>query len=100
MEAFATKTASLFSEFKVNFYSSVIRKMVTLIQEKKETKPVILKLNIDNNLYVVPQGLYIITQVIKFLWPMVLISNKKLIEHLREYSYKSWKIPKDISRIL
>ena len=30
--------------------------MVSLIQEKKETKPFVLKLNIDNNLYVVPQG--------------------------------------------
>lgn len=56
MEEFANITATLFSEFKVNFYSSVIRKMVSLIQEKKETKPFVLKLNIDNNLYVVPQG--------------------------------------------
>ena len=56
LEVFANNTATLFAEFKVNFYSSVIRKMVTLLQEKKEVKPVVMKLNIDNNLYVVPQG--------------------------------------------
>lgn len=56
LDEFAKITSKLFSEFKVNFYASVIRKNVTLLQEKKETKPIILKLNVNNNLFVVPQG--------------------------------------------
>jgi hypothetical protein len=60
LDEFANCTSKLFSEFKVNFYASVIRKNVILLQDKKEAKPLVLKLNVDNNLFVVPQGKFIL----------------------------------------
>jgi len=56
VESYAKATATLFSEFKVNFYGSVIKKMVSLLEGKKETKYVKIILNNDNDLFVVPQG--------------------------------------------
>jgi hypothetical protein len=53
-EEFAVATATLFSRFRVIFYSSVIKKMMNDLLEKKTPPSIVIKMNKDNNLYVVP----------------------------------------------
>jgi hypothetical protein len=91
LQAFANSTANIFSEFKVNFYSSVIRKSVSLLLEKREAKPIAIKLNVDNNLYVVPQGktIIFIEKVTRFLWPTESIFSRRQTRLLQECSYKN-----------
>ncbi len=53
-EEFATFTSNLFARFRVIFYSSVIKKMLVDLTEKRTPPTLILRLNKDNNLYIVP----------------------------------------------
>lgn len=55
-ELFAKNTSALISNFKVNFYASAIKKQCNDMIEKKSVVPFVMKLNIDNNLYLVPQN--------------------------------------------
>jgi hypothetical protein len=53
-EEFAQATATLFSKFRVLYYSSVIKRMFADLNDKQNPSSFVMKLNKDNNLYVVP----------------------------------------------
>jgi len=57
LEEYAKFTSGLFAKFKVKFYGSAIKKLVTGLSEKKKDLPVIvMKINPDNRLYLIPDG--------------------------------------------
>lgn len=56
LEQYAVTTSNLFSRFRVIYYSSVIKKILSDLIEKKTPSNFILKLNNDNLMYILPMG--------------------------------------------
>jgi hypothetical protein len=54
LEQVATATSVLFGKFRIIYYSSVIKKMVSELLEKKTPEIFTLKLNSNNILYLLP----------------------------------------------
>src|SRR5689334_12141882 len=54
LEQYATATSILFSKFRIIFCSSVIKQMNLDLIEKRNPSHIILKLNHDNILYIIP----------------------------------------------
>lgn len=58
-ENFALKTSTLFAKFRVNFYSSIIKKHLVDLTNKKKNEPTIVQLNSTNVMYVISKGIYL-----------------------------------------
>jgi hypothetical protein len=56
LEVFANNTASLFAKFRVLYYTSAIKKVLIEKKAKKHAPSLIININSDNLLYVVPSG--------------------------------------------
>jgi len=54
LEEYATATSILFSKFRVLYYSSVIKKIVAELTQKKSPPVFTMKLNANNILYLLP----------------------------------------------
>ena len=56
LEVYANEISESLSKFRVNLYSSVIKKMFSEITDKKNPSYMILKVNKDNNMYLIPSS--------------------------------------------
>ena len=55
LENFGKNTSILISKFKVNFYSSAIKKIANTMIANQPIEPFTIKLNSDNELFIIPQ---------------------------------------------